>query len=161
MLAEQVHGALDLGVGTLAAAGVGGVLVALGRDSGDEVAHADHVLAERLVDERGVGEAQEDAVRVHLADLDEVVLAHERLAARVDVDVAAELRALVDDGVDVLQREVQGMAVFCRPATGAVQVAGARGVKEDRPGNVAAVLLARLLLHRPCHDVAVHDERFQ
>ena len=41
---------------------VGGLLEVLGADGGDEVLDLDHVLAELLVDERGVGEAQKRAV---------------------------------------------------------------------------------------------------
>ena len=60
----------------------------------NKVAHADHLLAERLVDEGRVGEAQQCAILVLFAQADEVVLAHERLAAGVDVDMTAELLAL-------------------------------------------------------------------
>ena len=159
--AQKVHGALDLDVGALPAAGVGGVLVALGRDGRHEVAHADHVLAEVLVDERGVREAEKRAVRVPLADLDEVMLAHERLAARVDVHVGAELLALCHDRVDVLERQVLLVAVLRGPAAGAVQVAGARGVQQDRPGDVSLVLLARPLLDGPGQQVAVDEQGLQ
>ena len=44
-------------VGSLASLRIGGLLEALGADGGDEVLDLDHVLAELLVDERGVGEA--------------------------------------------------------------------------------------------------------
>lgn len=57
MRAQQVHAALDALVGSLASPRVGGLLEALGADGGDEVLDLDHVLAELLVDERGVGEA--------------------------------------------------------------------------------------------------------
>ena len=93
--AQKVHGVLDLGVGALAAAGVGGVLVALGAEM------AGTKLPTRIMSSQkassisvAVGEAEERAVRVLLANPDEVLLAHERLAARVDVDVGAELLAL-------------------------------------------------------------------
>ena len=43
---------LDFGVGPLAAAGIGGVLVTLGTDGRNKVAYADHVVAECLVDKR-------------------------------------------------------------------------------------------------------------
>ena len=83
---------------------VGGLLEALGADGGDEVLDLDHVLAELLVDECGVGEAQERAVGMLAAQRDDVVLAHERFSACVDADVHTEFFALADDGVDVLER---------------------------------------------------------
>ena len=94
---------LDLGVRALATAGVGGVLVALGADGGNEVCHANHIVAERLVDERGIGKTEERAVLVLFTNFDQVVLAHQGLAAGVDVDVGAQCLALRDDGVDVVK----------------------------------------------------------
>ena len=158
VLAQQLHAVLDALVGSLAAAGVGCLLEALGADGGDEVLDLDHVLAELLVDERGVGEAQKRAVGVLAAQRDDVVLAHERLAARVDIDVHAELFALADDGVDVLEREVELVAVVCGPAAQAMQVTGARGVEQDGPGDVATVLGAHLLLLAPGQYVRVNHE---
>ena len=83
---------------------------------------------------------------MRLTELDEVVLAHQRLAACVDVDVDAELLALADDGVDLVIAQVELVAVLRGPATRAVQVTGARGIEQDGPGDVAAILLAPLLL---------------
>ena len=120
MLAQEVHAVLNALVGPFAATGVGCLLEALGADGRDEVLDLDHVLAELLVDERGVGEAQKRAVGVLAAQRDDVVLAHERLAARVDIDVHAELFALADDGIDVLEGEVELVAVIRGPATQAM-----------------------------------------
>ena len=158
VLAQELHRALDLLVRTLATAGVGGVLVALGRDGGNKVGHADHILAELLVDERGIGKAQERAVGMLLTDADEVGLAYQRLTAGVDVHVRAQRFALGDDGVDVFKREVLLVAVFGSPAARAMQVACARGVEKDGPGDVALVLIAVLLLLGPSQDIAVDDE---
>ena len=159
MALEQPHGAADLGVGAGASARVGGLLEALHADGGDEVRHAQHVAAELLVDERGVREREERAVGVRLAQLDEIAFAHERLSTRVDVDVCAQFRALTDDGVQLVVGEVLLVAVLGGPAAGAAQVAGARGIHEDGPGDVAAVLLAHGLLLRPGHEVAVDEKR--
>ncbi len=87
---------------------------------------------------------QRKCSRVLLAEPDEVSFAHERLAAGVDEDVRAELLALVDDGVDVVIAQVELVAVLCRPAARAMQVAGGGGVEQDGPGNVALVFLAVL-----------------
>ena len=160
VLLQQLHGMLDLGIRARATAAVGCLLEALGADGGNEVLHADHFLAERLVDQRAVGEGEEHAVGVHLAKLDEVLLADQRLAARVDVHVGAQLFALLDDGVDFLKAQVLPIAVLRRPAARAVQVAGARRVEQDGPRDVALVLFAVGFLLRPRHEVAIDDERF-
>ena len=85
-----------------------------------------------------------------LANLDEVVLAHQRLAAGIDVDMGAEGLALRDDGVDIIEREVLLITILGSPAAGAMQIASARGIEQDGPRNVALVLLAVLFLLGPC-----------
>ena len=87
------------------------------------------------------------------------MLADERLAAGVDVDVGSQLDALVDDGVDFLVGEVLLVTVFCRPASGAAQVAGARRIEQDGPGDVAVVLIAHRFLLWPREHVRINDER--
>ena len=77
-----------------------------------------------------------------IAELDEIRLAHERLATRVNEDMRTKLVALVDDGVDVFVAQVELVAVLGCPAPRAMQVAGARWVKQDGPRHVALVLLA-------------------
>ena len=158
MAVQQVHGSLHLGVGTLASTPVGSGLVALGRDCRDEVLDAEHLLAELFVDERGVGETQKRAIGMGLAELDEVMLAHQGFATRVDVDVDAELLALADDGVDLVVAQVELVAVLRGPAARAVQVASARGIEQDGPGNVAAVLLAHLFLYAPRYEVGLDQD---
>lgn len=140
--AQELHGAHDLGVGALPAPCIGGRFGALGADGGYEVRHADHVLAEFLIDERGVGKAEERAVRVLLANANQVAFAHHRLAAGVDVDMGAKLTSLVDDRADVVIAQVERMPVLSSPTARAVQVAGARRVEQDRPRNVALLALA-------------------
>ena len=76
-----------------------------------------------------------------VAEPDEVCLAYERLAARIDEDVRTKLVGLIDDGVDVFVAQVELVAVLGCPAPRAVKVAGARWVKQDGPGHVALVLL--------------------
>ena len=158
---EKIHGRVHLGVGARAAPPVGGRFVALGGDGRHEVLHADHLLAELLVDERGVREAQKRAVRMGLAQPNEIALAHEGLAASIDVHVHAEFLALADDGVDLVVGEVQGVPVLGGPAAGAVEVAGARRIQQDGPGDVALMALAHLLLLAPGEEVRVHDEGLQ
>ena len=138
---HEVESGHDLLVGAVAAAAVVGVLGALERDAEDDVAHALDVIAERLVDEGGVGKYVEETVVVCLGELDDVALTHERLAAGEHVQVAAELGALGDQAVHVLVGKVQAVAVVGGPAAHAVLVAGARRVEEDDPRNVALLLL--------------------
>ena len=160
MRVQQVHAVLNALVGSLASPRVGGLLEALGADGGDEVLDLDHVLAELLVDERGFGEAQKRAVGMLAAQHDEVILAYKRFSACVDVDVYSELFALADDGIDVLERQVELVAVIDGPAAQAMQVAGAGGVEQDGPGDVAAILGAHPLLLSPGKKVRVHHESF-
>ena len=77
VLAHEVEGGHDLLVGAVAAAAVVGVLGALERDAEDDVAHALDVVAERLVNEGGVGEDVEEAVVVGLGQAHDVLLADE------------------------------------------------------------------------------------
>ena len=148
----------DLLIGAVAPAAVGGLLKALDADGGHEVAHFQHLVGKGLVDQGAVGEGQEHAVVVLAADLDEVFFAHQRFAARVDVEVHAHFLALSDDGVDLVKAQVQLVAVLRRPAAGAVQVARGGGIQQDDPGDVAVVLLAVFLLDGPAQNVGVEDE---
>ena len=138
---EEVHGAHDLVIGAVAAARVVGVLVALERDGEHDVAQTLDLVAERLVDEGRVGEDVEEAVVVLLGKAQDVLLAHQGLAAGHHVEVAAKLGALRDDLVALLVREVLPLLVVSRPAANAVLVARAGGVKDDDPGHVALVLV--------------------
>ena len=155
---QQGHGVGDLLVYALAAAGVVGLLKALQGDGGDKVTHPQHILAELLVDQGGVGKGEEGRIAVLLAQGDQILLAHQGLAAGVDVEVDAQLLTLGDDGVDLIKGQVQLVAVLGGPAAGAVQVAGGGGIQQNGPGDVAAVLLAHLLLLGPAHQVGVHKE---
>ena len=58
--------------------------------------------------------------------------------------MAAQLGALGDQTIHLLIREVQAVAVVGGPATDAMLVAGARGVEQDDPRNVALLLLCVL-----------------
>ena len=80
---------LHFGVGAFAAPCIGGGFEAFHAYGGNEVLHAQHVLTEVLVDERGISEREERAVGVVLAQLNKVAFAHERFAACVDVHVGS------------------------------------------------------------------------
>ena len=158
---EYLHGADDGGVGTAPAATVGGLLKALDAYGGDEVLHAQHLAGEGLVYQRAVGKAGEHAVGVSLAEPDDVLFAHERLAAGEEVDVGAHALGLRDDAVHLLIREVHVVAVLGGPAAGAVQVAGARRTHEDGPGNVAVVFFFKPPGRLESNHPGIDDEVFK
>ena len=68
-----------------AAAAIGGFFKAFDADGRDEVTDAQHFVCEVFVDERGVREREKLAIAVLFAQGNEVLFAHERLAAGVDV----------------------------------------------------------------------------
>ena len=158
---QQLHGGLHAGEGTLAAAEVGARLKALNGDGGDEVAYAQHLVGKGLVDERAVGEGEEHTVVVALAERDDVLFAHQRLAAGVDEHADAELLGLHDDGIQRVKVHVELVAVLGCPAAGAMEVAGAGGVHQDGPGHVAVVLLHGGSAARRPEEVRVDDKVFK
>ena len=157
-LAEKVHRVRRLAVNAVTAAGIGRFLKALERDGRDKVLHAQHIVGELFVDERAVRKGEEDAVVVLFAELDEIGLADERFAAGVDVHVNAHVLALTDDVIDLVKGEIELVAIFRSPAAGTVEIAGAGGIKKDRPGDVAVVLLAELFLLFAADHVGVDEE---
>ena len=144
MLLEQVHGVHDSGIVALAAAGIVCLRGALDGQHKGNVAQAHHFFAEGLVDQGGVGVDGKLHIIVLFGQLQDVLLAHQRLAAGQHVQVHAQLLALSDDLVHILKAEVVLVAVLTGPAAHAVHVAGRGGVKQDQPGNVALVLHAVL-----------------
>ena len=155
---QQLHGPVYLLIDPLATPAVVGLLEALQADGGHEVLHPQHLPAEVLVDEGAVGEGEELAVAVLFAQGDHVLLPHQGLAAGEDVHIGAQLLALGDDGVQLLQGQVQLVAVLGVPAAGAVHVAGGGGVQQNGPGHVAALPLRRLLLGGAAQQAGVENE---
>ena len=160
-LPEDLHRAHDGVKRAVSAAVVRCILEALDADGGGEVLHAQHLVGEGLVDQGAVREGQEGAVRMRLAQADEVVFAHQRLAAGIDVDVDAQLAALTDDVVEGLVGHIQPVPVFRGPAAGAVQIARRRRIHQNRPRNVAAVLRRKLLFALEADQTAVDEDGFQ
>ena len=83
---------------------------------------------------------------MHLTQLDEVCLPHQRLAAGVDIHVGPKFFALTDDGVDSLQAEIELVSILSRPAAGTVHIAGGGGVQQNGPGHIAVLPLFDLFL---------------
>jgi hypothetical protein len=65
---------------------------------------------------------------------------------------------LPDDAVNILIAQIQPVAVFSRPAAGAVQVAGAGRIQKNRPRDIAVILIPKFLLLFPADHVRVQEE---
>ena len=144
VLLEQVHSVHDGGVMAAAAAGIVGLRGALDGQHEGDVAQADDLFAEGIVDQGGVGVDGELHIVVLLGQLQDVGLADQRLAPGEHVEVHAQLLALRDDLVHIVKAQVVLVAVLAGPAAHAVHVAGGGGVEQDQPGDVALVLDAVL-----------------
>ena len=155
---QQLHGPDHLFIDAAAPAAVGGGLKALHAQCGDKVFYPQHIPAELLVHQRAVGEGEELAVRVALAQRQHILFPHQGLAAGEDVHVGPQLLPLADDTVHLLQGQVQLPAVLRRPAAGAVQVAGAGGVQQDGPGDIAPLPPGGVLLYAGAHQAGVDQE---
>ena len=125
----------------VAAAVIGGIADALDGDEEGHVADFLDAVTESLVDQRTVGKAQECAVRVLSANTHQILAAHGRLTAGVQIHICTQLLALSDNTGQVVVRQRAGMAVLGSPAAGALQIAGSGGIHQDRPRHIAAVLL--------------------
>ena len=158
---QNLHRADDGLIGALPAPCVGVLFEALHADGGNEVLDAEHLVGECVVDQRRVGKRQKHAVAVLFAELDNVILAHERLAAGIDVKIDAELFALQDNFVQSFQIHGKTVAVVGRPASDAVQVAGGGGVHQDGPRDVAVVNLFQLILPFAAEHGRVDQEVFK
>ena len=93
-----------------------------------------------------------------LADLNQIFFSHQRLPTGVDIHIYTELFPLPDDIVNFVNCQVQAVAVFRGPASCAVQVACACRIQEDRPGYIAAQLIAEFLLYRPADQIRIDKE---
>ena len=116
------------------------------------------LVGKRFVDERTIGEAQKDAVAVFFAQANQVGLADQRLSAGVDVHIHAQLFALADDAVYLVEGQVQPVAVFRRPAAGAMEVAGGGGGQKNGPRDVALILGPTDLLLAPADHAGVDKQ---
>ena len=144
VLLQQIHRVHDSGIVPLTAAGIVGLRGALDGQHEGNVAQTHHLFAEGLINEGGVGVDGKFNIVVLLRQLQDIGLAHQRLAAGQHVQVYAQLLALGNDLVHILKAEVVLVAVLTGPAAHAMHVAGRGGVEQDQPRNVALVLHAVL-----------------
>lgn len=111
MIAEDVHGLHNGSIVTLAAADIVSIRSTLEREHESDITELSHLLSELVGDQRGVGIQTEEAVIVLLGELEYIIHAHSRLTACHHVKVSAELLALGDDLVHVLEGEISLVAV--------------------------------------------------
>ena len=79
------------------------LLESLQADRRDEVLHPEHFLTELFIDHRSICKCKKLAVRVHLADLKDIFLAHCRFAAGIDIHICSKLFALTHDRINILK----------------------------------------------------------
>ena len=140
MAAHEIHGVQHLLEVSLSAAAVVGLLEAFHADGHEEIAHPQHILTECLVDKGAVGEGVERHITVLFAQADDVLLPQQRLAAGEKASVGAQLFGLGQHTIHFLKGQALLVAVFCRPAAGAVHVAGGGGIHQNEPGHIDVVL---------------------
>ena len=59
--------------------------------------------------------------------------------------MGTQLLGLGEDSIHLLKGQALLMTVLCRPAAGAVHIAGGGGVHQNEPGDIAAILFGVLL----------------
>ena len=94
---EDCHCLNHLLIGSLTTTVIGRFLKALDADGWDKVFDPQHFVSKFLVDEGCIGKAQELAVAMLFAQGNQILFAHQRFAAGVDVHINAQLLALGDD----------------------------------------------------------------
>ena len=93
-----------------------------------------------------------------LTQSNDILFAHQRFAAGKNVHIGAQFLALGDDGIQFFQGQVQAVAVLCRPAAGAVHIAGRGGVQQDSPGHVAVFLAGNFVLAGTALQAGIDDK---
>ena len=139
VLLEQIHRAHNGSIVALTTAGIVGLRGALNGQHKGNIAQTNHFLAERFIDQGGVGIDGKLHIVVLLGQLEDISLAHQRLTAGEHVQINAQLLALGDDLIHIVKAQVVLVAVLTGPAAHAVHIAGRGGVKQDQPGNVALI----------------------
>ena len=142
---HQLHGGQRLLEVALAPAAVIGFLKALDGNRHKEIADPQHLPAEIIIDESAVGKGVECHIPVLFAQANDILFADERLAAGKEAGMGTQLLGLGEDSIHLLKGQALLMTVLCRPAAGAVHIAGGGGVHQNEPRNIAAILFCILL----------------
>ena len=148
-LTEHVHGIHNMTVNTSAAPAVSGAFKSLQGYRRHKVADPEHLIRKGFINQCAVREAEEDTVIMLFTDPDQIILPDKRFASGIDIHVDTKFLALTDDVINFIKGQVQFISIFCSPAAGAVQIAGAGRIKQNRPRNVAVVFLPVFLEFRP------------
>ena len=143
--AHQVHRRQRLGIMSVSAAGIVGILKAFDADGHHEIAHAQQVLTELIIDQRAIGESVESHILMLFTQAQNVLLAHQRLAASEQAGVQAQLLAFGQHFVHYFVGQILLMAVLRCPAARTAHVAGGGRVHQHQPWDVAAILRSGLL----------------
>lgn len=108
-----------------------------------------HLLAELLVDEGAVGDGVERHVPVLFTQVNDVFFPQQRLAAGEEAGVGTQGLGLGEHPAHLLKGQTLLVAIFRRPAAGAVHIAGGGGIHQNQPRHVdivlGCVLLRRLI----------------
>ena len=86
----------------------------------------------------------EFTVVMFFTQFNDIRFPHQRLAACIHIKINTQFFSLCDDPVQIFIRQIQFVTVLCSPAAGAVQVAGAGGIHQDQPRNIALMYFSHL-----------------
>ncbi|MPM78853.1 hypothetical protein SDC9_125868 [bioreactor metagenome] len=139
-LFENLHGADDRLISTLAAAGIGCLFKAFDTDGGYKILHAQHFVGKFLVNQRAVCKCKKLTITVLFAKADNIFFADKRLPTGINEKIYAQILALFYDAVQRLVAHGRLTAIFSRPAAGTLKITGGGGVHQNRPRNVACIL---------------------
>ena len=156
--AKNIAGVHYLIVYTHASSAVCRLAEAFNRNTRDEVLHPKHLFGKFIIDQRAVCKSKNYAVIVFLAKLDDILLSYHRLSAGQKIEVHAHILSLTHDVVQFFKRQVQLIAVFRRPATGAVQVAGTGGIHQNCPRNIAVQFVSEFIFSLPSGQACVQEK---
>ena len=74
-------------------------------------------------------------------EFDDISLTHQRLTACEEEGMDSQILCLTNHIIELFITKVHLMAVFCCPASGAMKITCGSRVDQDRPGNIAIILL--------------------
>ena len=90
-----------------------------------------------------------------------ILFTNQRFATRVNIYMSSKLFSLFNDGIYLIKTKVLIITIFCSPTTLAMQITGARWVKQNCPENIALVFVAIFFLLWPSHQISVNYKSFQ
>ena len=88
----------------------------------------------------------------------DIFFADQRFSAGINVKISAQIFSLCDNAVDLIEGQIQLMAVFSRPASGTVKIAGRGRIQKNRPRRITVVLLTNFLLPFPADEIRIENK---